>query len=472
MAGRVYRISNLPAKTSSDEITDEDTKSKTSCKHKSIVASCVFLDDYLDFEDDAEFFDDSDDFLIGKRISTMLMIIAVVLGICLILYYLPFGPLSDITNGAASGDAVIKAVANLMDDFNYSDIETYIPKVLRDDGFISDSSAFERFRELDFEKKYKLTKIIIQNEHPYTKLSDLEDGIFSVYKKHVSVSDAIAASLRLYFLDAKNQSVSVECNLISIKVNYRWYLYTGSEVAFNGKPFTFMVLTDDSDSTSAPTELSETEILYKYHAATAVTVDNVTTKDDTKDVSIGSLNFYKDALKDLAKGQCTVNGVIHRMPDTFVSFRDIFSLDENRLNTFKIDALNPDETISNLPISFTDRKYVNTPFALTIGNTSTSAIDFRDARVTTLYIGKAKDGATLKVLLPGNVMFGTSKADVFKMYGILPEVHDAAFRGTISDSVYALELSNKRNKIYFGFKDSKLVEIEWYYIDMTNYKNL
>lgn len=398
MAGRVYRISNLPARASSNEITNEDAKSETSYKHKSIASSYMSLDDYLDSEDDAEFFDDSDDFLVGKRISTMLMIIAVVLGICLILYYLPFGPLSDITNGAASGDAVIKAVANLMDDFNYSDIENYIPKALRDDGFISDSSAFARFRELDFENGYKLTKITIQDEHPYTKLSDLEDGIFSVYKKHVPVSDAIAASLRLYFLDAKNQSVSVECNLISIKVNYRWYLYTGSEVAFNGKPFTFMVLTNDSASIPASTELSETEISYKYHAATAAKVDDIAKKDDTKDAPVKSLDFYEGALKDLAKGQCTINGVTHRMPDTFVSFRDIFSLDENRLSTFKTTVLNPDETISNLPISFTDSQYVNTPFALTIGNTSASAIDFRDARVTTLYIGKAKDGATPKVL--------------------------------------------------------------------------
>ena len=472
MAGRVYRISNLPARASSNEITDEDAKSKTSCKHKSVFASCMSLDDYLNSEDDAEFFDDSDDFFIGKRISTMLVIIAVVLGICLILYYLPLGPFSDITNGAASGDAVIKAVANSIDDFNYSDIETYIPKVLRDDGFISDSSAFARFRELDFENGYKLTKITIQDEHPYTKLSDLEDGIFSVYKKHVSVSDAIAASLRLYFLDAKNQSVSVECNLISIKVNYRWYLYTGSEVAFNGKPFTFMVLTDDSDSTSAPTELSETEILYKYRAVTTAKVDDIAKKDDTKDVPVKSLDFYEGALKDLAKGQCTINGVTHRMPDTFVSFKDTFSLNENRLSTLKTTVLEPDETISNLPISFIDNQYVNTPFALTIGNMSASAIDFRDARVTTLYIGKAKDGATPKVLLPGNVTFGTSKTDVFKMYGTLSEAHDSIFKGTISDSVYALELSNKRNKIYFGFKDSKLVEIEWYYIDMTNYKNL
>ena len=74
--------------------------------------------------------------------------------------------------------------------------------------------------------------------------------------------------------------------------------------------------------------------------------------------------------------------------------------------------------------------------------------------------------------LPGNVTFGTSKTDVFKMYGTLSEAHDSIFKGTISDSVYALKLSNKRNKIYFGFKDSKLVEIQWYYIDMTNYKNL
>ena len=463
MAGRVYRISNLPARASSNEITDEDAKSKTSYKHKSIASSYMFLDNYLDSEDDTEFFDDSDDFLIGKRISTMLVIIAVVLGICLILYYLPFGPLSDITNGAASGDAVIKAVANSIDDFNYSDIETYIPKVLRDDGFISDSSAFARFRELDFENGYKLTKITIQDEHPYTKLSDLEDGIFSVYKKHVPVSDAIAASLRLYFLDAKN---------ISIKVNYRWYLYTGSEVAFNGKPFTFMVLTDDSGSISAPTELSETEILYKYHVTTAAKVDDVAAKDDTKDVPVKSLDFYEGALKDLKKGQCTINGVTHRMPDTFVSFKDTFSLNENRLSTLKTIVLEPDETISNLPISFTDSQYVNTPFALTIGNTFASAVDFRDARVTTLYIGKAKDGATPKVLLPGNVTFGTSKTDVFKMYGTLSEVHDVAFGGTISDSVYALKLSNKRNKIYFGFKDSKLVEIEWYYIDMTNYRDL
>jgi hypothetical protein len=475
MAGRVYRISNLPARTPSNEIIDEDVELKKPRKRQPVVSHRMSLDDIddddLEFEDDAEPFDDSDDFSIGKRASTMLAIIAGVVGICLVLYYFIFVPLFDITNGAADGDAVVKAVANSMDNFSYADIENYVPKALRDYGFISDSDAFARFRELDFEKEYKLTKIVLQDEQPYTDLSALEDGIFTVYKRHIPVSDAVAASLRLDFLDNKNQPVSVECNLISIKVNYRWYLYTGSEVEFNGEPFEFMVLEGNLVPVEASTELSETEISYK-RAVTAAEVDEIVEEDDIEDVSDQALDFYADAAKDLAKGQCTVNGVIHTMPDAFVSFGDIFSLNENKLGTLRTTVLEQDETISNLPISFTDSQYADTPFALTIGNTSTSAIDFRDARVTTLYIGESEDGNAPEVLLPGNVTFGTSKSDVFKMYGTLSEVNDSTFKGTLADSVYALELSNKRNKIYFGFKDSKLVEIQWYYIDMTNYRDL
>ena len=59
------------------------------------------------------------------------------------------------------------------------------------------------------------------------------------------------------------------------------------------------------------------------------------------------------------------------------------------------------------------------------------------------------------------------------MYGDLDETKDAEFRGELAESVYSMSLSNnKHNKIYFGFKDGKLVEIQWYYIDMTDYREI
>lgn len=467
MAGRSYQISNSPARTPSDNsIEDEKIEEQLKEKEPSIIHN-MFLDDFDDDFDDEDPFDDETDTPVGTKFPIMLGLIGVVIGIGLLLYYFALAPLLDITHGAAQSDIVVNAVASSIDDFSYGNIETYVPKALRDYGFISDSDAFARFRELDVENDYKLKKIVIEDTQTYTDIPELEEGLVDVYKRKVDISEANSASLKLDFADGDGKPFEIDCNMITIKVGFRWYLYTGSTVDVNGEPFEFIVLPDDMLSVDTSTDLSETEISYRR----AMSAAEATSEELAAEEAAG-LDFYEDAAKDLASGQCVIDGVVHTMPDAFASFGDMFSLDEAKIPKSQTTKLAQDETIGNLPVSFADDKYKDVPFALTIGNTSAETIDFHDARVITLYIGQDAEGNSPDVVLPGGVTFGTSKTNVFEMYGNLSAVDDDTYEGTLADSVYALELSNKRNKIYFGFKNDQLVEIQWYYIDMTNYRDL
>lgn len=472
MAGRTYQISNSPARTPSDEIIEDEKIEKQSRKSKHEVYHTMTLDDIdkfdEEFEDDDSFDDEGSG---GNKFPIMLALIGGVVGVLLVLYYFVVAPFLDITHGASSSDGVVNAVAAAMDDFSYANIETYVPKALREYGFISDSDEFAQFRQLDLEKGYKLKKVVIQDIKPFTNFSDLEAGLVDVYNRRVSISEANAVSLLLDFEDKNGQPVQIGCNIIPIKVNYRWYLYTGSMIDVDGEPFEFIVLPEETaELVEISAELSETEIEYK-RPVIAAEEDESEKESESEDAS--ELDFYEDAAADLAKGQCVIDGVVHTMPDAFASFGDMFTLNEKKLSVLSSTVLNQDETISNLPIKFSDEEYKDVPFAMTIGNTSTDAIDFRDARVTTLYIGQDAQGNAPEIVLPGGITFGASKTNVFKMYGNLQEVkNDETYKGTLADSVYALELSNKRNKIYLGFKNYKLVEIQWYYIDMTNYRDL
>jgi hypothetical protein len=52
MAGRVYRISNLPARTPSNEIIDEDVELKKPRKRQPVVSHRMSLDDIDDDDGD------------------------------------------------------------------------------------------------------------------------------------------------------------------------------------------------------------------------------------------------------------------------------------------------------------------------------------------------------------------------------------------------------------------------------------
>ena len=444
MAGRNY---NLSMATSSSPPVVSEKKLKKIC----------YDDDDLESDD---FYDDFDKGILSPKFQLWILVViaaAVLTAICV--YFVAICRY-DFQNGASTSGELVTEVAKSLDDFDYSKIERYVPRVIRNSGFISDSDAFAQFREQAKSEDYILQNTVIESDEPFDDLASLQSGLSATYGKNVNISAAKLVRVHLSFRISDEKIVNVIVNIIPIKVYHKWYLYTGEVVNYKGEPVEFLTILSDE---TGERETDITDISY-------VEKEDVSkTEEDTKPEI--KLDFYEDALSDLLAGKCVINDVEHTMPDDFSSFSDLFVLDENRMQSVKTKTLKRDETLGNIPVSFTDDALVKTPVYVTLGNLSSDDVKLQDASITTLYVGAGDN--PLGLLLPGNVTFGTSYADVVKMYGDLDETKDAEFRGELAESVYSLSLSNnKHNKIYFGFKDGKLVEIQWYYIDMTDYREI
>lgn len=440
MAGRNYNLSMTAP--SSPPVVSEKKKLKK-----------IYYDDDLES-------DDLDKGILSPKFQLWILVVIVAAVLTALCVYFVAICRYDFQNGASTSGELVTEIAKSLDDFNYSKIECYVPRVIRNSGFISDSDAFAQFREQAKSEDYILQNTVIENDEPFDDLASLQSGLSATYGKNVNISAAKLVRVRLSFRNSDEKIVNVIANIIPIKVYHKWYLYTGEVVNYNGEPVEFLtILSDETEEYATHT----TDISYVEKK------DVPKTEEDTEPAI--ELDFYEDALSDLLAGKCVINDVEHTMPDDFSSFSDLFVLDENRMQSVKTTTLKQDETLGNIPVSFTDETLAGTPVYVTLGNLSSEDIKLQDASITTLYVGTGDN--PLGLLLPGNVTFGTSYTDVVKMYGDLDETKDAEFRGELTESVYSLSLSNnKHNKIYFGFKDGKLVEIQWYYIDMTDYREI
>lgn len=443
MAGRNYNLSMTAS--SSPPVVSNKKPNKT------------YYDDDLEIDN---FDDDLDKGILSPKFQLWILVVIVAAALTALCVYFVAICRYDFQNGASTSGELVTEIAKSLDDFNYSKIECYVPRVIRNSGFISDSDAFAQFREQAKSEDYILQNTVIENDEPFDDLASLQSGLSATYGKNVNISAAKLVRVRLSFRNSDEKIVNVIVNIIPIKVYHKWYLYTGEVVNYNGRPVEFLtILSDETEEYATHT----TDISYVEKK------DVPKTEEDTE--SAIELDFYEDALSDLLAGKCVINDVEHTMPDDFSSFSDLFVLDENRMQSVKTTTLKQDETLGNIPVSFTDETLAGTPVYVTLGNLSSEDIKLQDASITTLYVGTGDN--PLGLLLPGNVTFGTSYTDVVKMYGDLDETKDAEFRGELTESVYSLSLSNnKHNKIYFGFKDGKLVEIQWYYIDMTDYREI
>lgn len=443
MAGRNYNLSMTAS--SSPPVVSNKKPNKT------------YYDDDLEIDN---FDDDLDKGILSPKFQLWILVVIVAAALTALCVYFVAICRYDFQNGASTSGELVTEIAKSLDDFNYSKIECYVPRVIRNSGFISDSDAFAQFREQAKSEDYILQNTVIENDEPFDDLASLQSGLSATYGKNVNISAAKLVRVRLSFRNSDEKIVNVIVNIIPIKVYHKWYLYTGEVVNYNGRPVEFLtILSDETEEYATHT----TDISYVEKK------DVPKTEEDTEPAI--ELDFYEDALSDLLAGKCVINDVEHTMPDDFSSFSDLFVLDENRMQSVKTTTLKQDEILGNIPVSFTDETLAGTPVYVTLGNLSSEDIKLQDASITTLYVGTGDN--PLGLLLPGNVTFGTSYTDVVKMYGDLDETKDAEFRGELTESVYSLSLSNnKHNKIYFGFKDGKLVEIQWYYIDMTDYREI
>lgn len=448
MAGRNYNLSMT--ESSSPPVISEKKQNKT-------VSKKTYYDDDLESDD---FDDDLDKGILSPKFQLWILVVLAAAALTALCVYFVAVFRYDFQNGASTSGDLVTEVAKSLDDFDYSKIERYVPRVIRNAGFISDSDVFAQFREQAKSENYILQNTVIESDEPFDDLASLQSGLFATYGKNVNISAAKLVRVHLSFRDGDGKIVNVIANIIPIKVYHKWYLYTGEVVNYKGEPVEFLTISSDE---TGEYETHTTDISY-------VEKKDIAETEEVVEPAV-ELDFYEDALSDLLAGKCVINDVEHTMPDDFSSFSDVFVLDENRMQSVKTTILKRDETLGNMPVSFIDEALSKIPVYVTLGNLSSEDIKLQDASITTLYVGIGDN--PLELLLPGNVTFGTSYTDVVKMYGDLDETKDAEFRGELAESVYSLSLSNnKHNKIYFGFKDGKLVEIQWYYIDMTDYREI
>ena len=411
--------------------------------------------DDLNSDDDDLYYDDS-----GTLSAVNKWFMIVILFVILIFAIAIFAVTGthDFFNGAGSSNDLAVTIARSLDDFDYENIKTYLPAGIREEGFLSDTDAFARFRQDDMSDGYVFQTASIVSDEPFDDTDTLMDGLYDTYGKRVKISEARDIAVSAAFKDSENAVVNLNVNLIAMKISRRWYLYTGNPVNFNGEPVEFVSFPEEEP---ADMETSVSDISYVRKVDVP--------EEDVKETKI-PLDFYEDARKDLSAGKCKIGDVEHTMPDTVSSFSDVFSIDTEKLAKAGTTSLRQDETIGNIPVIFTDDAMKGTPLYISAGNVSDKQVSVNDADITTFYIGFCEDG--LSVVLPGNVTFGASYTEFVKMYGDMDNAEDDLFRGKVADSVYKLDLANEHNKIYFGFKDGKLVEVQWYYIDMTDYRGI
>ncbi len=385
-------------------------------------------------------------------ITTCMTIGAVVSAIAIFIF--------DFGHGMTNNDDLVTTIAKSLDDFSYGNISDYVPKEIRNSGFISDSDAFAQFREDDFKNEYELQSVTIENEIPYEDISVLQKGLTKVYNKQVPFTAARLNTVSLVLTDKDEHTINVTANIVTIKQHKQWYFYTGPVVSTDGEEIPFLEIQSDANDVTVSVPGNEYQVSYVEPDTAAIFDEDLKIK----------LDFYDGAEDDLKSGMLTIDGEEYVLPTAFEDFTDVIAVKSDKKSSLAHIILAKDETLNNVPVEFVSDEYKESLVELALGNLSNESQPYDKASMTTLYIGNT--GTAPEVVLPGGVMFGTGLEDVQKMYESMHAVKDDdVFLGSLSEAVYAVDLSNKHNKIYLGFYNNKLVEVQWYYIDMNNYRD-
>lgn len=365
----------------------------------------------------------------------------------------------DESNGAASPDEAAVAFVSAIDSPDDSDLYKYIPRGIRDDGFMADTMNISELKKLDEEHDITLSNVVIDSIMDLSDRTDaLESGLYNVYNKSVNISDAkrlFVTSDMAYDLDEQNYDTQVSFNLISIRVGSKWYIYTGQ------------LLSEDLDR-----EDSNAVNILPMETSSSEPFDIVSTyiKPVVKDVR--ELDFYDDARKDLEAGKLEIDSEEYVMPESYESMTNLFLLAEDMF-TEETRKVKSNYILKHLPIEFNKIIYSMTGFDISIGNMTNNDIDVTEGNITTLYIGLPDEIYDYPdVYLPGNITLGSSYDDVVKMYGSLDvyEENENLKMHPNGAVVYQANLNNKRNHIYFEFSyENKLVAIQYYYFDLNDF---
>jgi hypothetical protein len=248
-------------------------------------------------------------------------------------------------------------------------------------------------------------------------------------------------------------STTLDLSLVCVQINSKWYIYDGmTETTSENISNEAFVM--NQQSTESQTEDSSA-------SGAAADADEAASSSEAND----NLEFTSDAIKKLRKGNVTIDDVAYVMPVNYKDFGAVLTLrtdlikDEDRM-------IESNQILKNLPCAFSNKDYEDVQYTVDIANPSTKKKDVEEGIVSTLMIHRSTDSSTPKVVLPGNVTFGTTKANVKKMYGT-PDTKSS--KGD-SDDFYAYNLNNEHNTITFTFTNDEVSEIKWYYYDIADFR--
>lgn len=365
----------------------------------------------------------------------------------------------DENNGAASADEAAASFVSAIDDSDDNLMYKYVPRDIRNSGFMADTMNISELKKLDEEHDISLSNIVIDSISDLTdKIKALESGLYSVYNKAVNISGArrvhVTADMS-YDLEDHDYATQVTFDLICIKVRAKWYVYTGQQLSED-------LDSDDSDAVHILQADDRADVPY----------DIISTYIKPVVKEIKPLSFYSSAKDDLISGKISIDNVEYVMPVSYQSMMNLYSLADDMF-TEDTRKIKQNYILKHIPIVFNEAKYSMTGFDVSIGNTSDKEIDISEGIVTTLYIGRPDNIYDYPdVYLPGNVTLGTSYDDIVKMYGRLDAYggNDNVIKHAECAIIYQLELNNKRNCVYFEFNyDNELVAIQYYYFDLNSF---
>lgn len=377
----------------------------------------------------------------------------------------------DIQGGASHPTDAAKGYIKAILSGEKDSYQRYLPLSIRNSGYIADNNNISEFRILNEKYDIDLDDIVVVIDTTSLDIDELESNLLKLYKTDISIKDAVKLSVSTnmsYKVDGKLYESDLVFNLISIKVGFKWYIYTGIET-YGDDVIQPDIKDDDIEDESTSESIFEDKIEDVTGDATIEYVSPV-----NKDLK--PLEKYDNVKTDLINGHVNIDGVDYIFPSMYNNMTSLYVLVDDSIEE-DIRSIEPNYILKNLPISFVNKDYGMTDFHISIANATDEHIDVSDGLVTTFYIGLPKSKYSYQlydypdIYLPGNITLTSSYDDVKSMYGSLERYennNNSLYLYSDKVDIYYVNLyGNRCNKIYFEFENNMLVAIQWYFYDLN-----
>lgn len=339
---------------------------------------------------------------------------------------------------------------------NSDNVWRCFPPAVRDKQFVASDSMWTKSSLFEDVHVYAID---IESSNT-TDISNHADKLKTNFKK-LYAADLDSDELKLvsqkaklkYTKDNSDMEEEVSYDVVCFRKGPRWYVYTAGVEGI--KDINLIPNVAFFEETSGESKEQPEEF----------------------DYAVPAVRTYPDVFSDLSSGTFEINDAEYVVPDSYSAFSSLFCLKDDLIDE-KDRIISYGDVLTDLPVAFKDDEYTGADITIDIANTKKDDVDIKYGTVNSLYIGKKLNvkGKYPKLILPGNVTIGTSKAAVEYVYGQL-----IAYKNFKKDSLFAslcelddISVYNMRfpdseyNYIYFVFdsKDS-LVGVRWSYYDLT-----